>query len=179
MNILPKINLRKNLGFTLVELLVVIGILGILAAALIATIDPFEQIRKTNDSDVKNTAVEYLNASTRYYATHTALPWDTSANGGNDNCNALNTVTFSSILISAMGACTTALIDDGELKSTITSSTNLSKLFVSSTATGEVSVCFKPLSKSGQKDLLAKYDSDGTTTSSCVVGSGDCYWCAR
>ena len=39
---------RMNLiqkGFTLIELLVVIGILGILATSLIATIDPFEQLR--------------------------------------------------------------------------------------------------------------------------------------
>src|SRR4051812_6427183 len=77
---------RSRAGFTLIELLVVIGILGILASALVATIDPFEQLKKANDSNRKNVAVEFLNATLRYYTTHNALPWDTVANGG-ANCN--------------------------------------------------------------------------------------------
>ena len=36
-------------GFTLIELLIVIAILGILAIALLATLDPFEQLRKSRD----------------------------------------------------------------------------------------------------------------------------------
>src|SRR3990167_3167776 len=68
-------------GFTLIELLVVIGILGILAAALIATIDPFEQLKKGRDTTTRNTALEYLNALTRYYATHGAFPWDVGVAG--------------------------------------------------------------------------------------------------
>jgi prepilin-type N-terminal cleavage/methylation domain-containing protein len=57
---------KTQAGFTLIELLVVIGILGILAAALIATIDPFEQLKKANDSSVKNVAVEFVNSNIRY-----------------------------------------------------------------------------------------------------------------
>jgi len=37
---------RQNIGFTLMELLIVIGVLGILAAGLLAAIDPFEQLKK-------------------------------------------------------------------------------------------------------------------------------------
>ena len=61
----PRKNLLSNVlclvsnkaGFTLIELLVVIGILGILAAALVATIDPFEQLKKADDAKIKNIAV--------------------------------------------------------------------------------------------------------------------------
>jgi len=35
---------ETNKGFTLMELLIVIGVLGILAAGLLAAIDPFEQL---------------------------------------------------------------------------------------------------------------------------------------
>ncbi len=57
-------------GFTLIELLVVIGILGILAVGLLAAIDPFEQLKKGRDTNLRNVTVEYVNACTRYYATH-------------------------------------------------------------------------------------------------------------
>jgi len=68
--------MRKfSLGFTLIELLVVLGILGILAAGLLAAIDPFEQLKKGRDTNMRNTVIELLNATTRYYATHGDLPW--------------------------------------------------------------------------------------------------------
>jgi len=62
-------------GFTLIELLVVIGILGILAIGILAAIDPFEQLKKGRDTNLRNVTVEYVNACTRYYATHGVLPW--------------------------------------------------------------------------------------------------------
>ncbi len=41
-------------GFTLVELLIVIAIVGILAAGLLLAIDPAEKIRQANDTKVMN-----------------------------------------------------------------------------------------------------------------------------
>ncbi|MSU26267.1 MAG: type II secretion system protein, partial [Candidatus Levybacteria bacterium] len=73
---MKKVSNQKNKGFTLIELLVVIGILGILVATLVATINPFEQIKKASDSNTKNVAVEYLNANIRYYTNHTEFPFD-------------------------------------------------------------------------------------------------------
>lgn len=174
MNILPVIKFkRNNLGFTLVELLVVIGILGILAAALVATIDPFEQIRRTNDSDVKNTAVEYLTAVTRYYTTHTAFPWDAAPGGA---CNTSTAPAGVALSTAAMIGCTTVLTNDGELKTTFASSANLSKVFVAVNS-GNPVVCFKPLSKSGILDPLNKYTVTG---GACATPSTSaCYWCAQ
>lgn len=173
-------------GFTLIELLVVIGILGILASALIATIDPFEQLKKATDANVKNALVEYLNANVRYYTTHNTFPWDTVANGG-DNCNGgvapdgsgttgINTP-------STMTTCTDALIAEKELKSGFSTATNLLKeIYITYDASNnDLTGCFKPGSASQQKDKNTKFTQTGTDGTDCKSAGGatSCYWCTK
>ena len=184
MNLFPariKRNLQK--GFTLIELLVVIGILGILAAALVATIDPFEQLNKATDSNSKNVAVEFLNANIRYYTTHSALPWDLAPNGGADCMT--NTTDITGATVGQMGACLSTLITEGELKSGFTTATGIiGGLFVTET-NSNITMCFKPKSKSGQRDGSTKYTGpDATTGAACPGGptnpvNGTCYWCTQ
>lgn len=177
-------------GFTLIELLVVIGVLGIMAGALVATIDPVEQIRKAQDSNVKNAAVEYLNAMVRYYATHQYYPWDTNS-AANTTCKNL---AASNILSSAkqvyvspiagMNECTQALLDEKELKTGFISDINniTSKIYVSQEVeTSDITVCFLPSSKSQKVDPNTKFDNSGVekTSGSCTLNSTDCYWCAK
>lgn len=166
-------------GFTLIELLVVIGILGILASALIATIDPFEQLKKGQDANVKNTAVEFVNGNIRYYTTHNALPWVSDSacttQVGGSSPTGMN--------LTSMTSCLSALISDGELKPGFTTVTNTLKEIIISGSSNDVIACFKPQSKSQQKDLNTIYDSSGTLTSGCISqtsnGSTSCYWCAK
>ncbi len=162
-------NLRKNAGFTLIELLVVIGILGILAAALIATVDPFEQLKKGRDTTTRNTALEYLNAMTRYYATHAKLPWDNAVTG----CVAPATA----VLLSAttMTPCTAALETEGELKTgfgTAVANSGADDLIrVRTTAAGasNITLCFSPTAKSLKADNASQYSSacSGTINLAC------------
>jgi len=65
----------KSLGFTLVELLIVIALIGILAVALVATLNPIEQVNKARDARFKNDAAELLSALERSYASTTTYPW--------------------------------------------------------------------------------------------------------
>jgi len=67
---------QKNEGFTLVELLIVIALIGILAGAVVATLNPIEQINKANDAKAANDAAEELNALERYYASQNRYPWN-------------------------------------------------------------------------------------------------------
>ena len=134
-------------GFTLIELLVVIGILGILAAALIATIDPFEQLIKGTDTTLRSTAVEFVNASTRYYGARNAYPWESAAaNGG--GCGTQDGV----LLVGAITTktdCVNVLTGFGELKSNFSNNTAILKdIFVSQTGPdATLYACFVPQSK--------------------------------
>lgn len=58
---------KFSLGFTLVELLVVIGTLSILIAIIIATINPFAQFAKANDAKRKADLSQIQKAVEVYY----------------------------------------------------------------------------------------------------------------
>lgn len=175
---------KKNTGFTLIELLVVIGILGVLAAALIATIDPFEQLKKATDANVKNTVVEFTTANVRYYTTHNALPWsDTSASAA---CQNSGTPPNSSALNGAqMNSCLGNIIADGELKAGFTTVTSILQSILVSGTTNSVTACFLPQSKSQERDPNTKFIYSGgafVTSNTCVSQGGavtTCYWCAQ
>jgi len=177
---------RKTLqkGFTLIELLVVIGILGILATALIATIDPFEQLKKAQDSNVKNSLVEYLNANLRYFTTHNGMPWAATAEGGYNGCDT-NSGSVSSLTLNTSGAeCVEALVADGELKTQYTTATNITKEILVFGDSNTVTACYKPQSKSGQRDINTKYGADGVVTTSTACksmpsGIDDCNYCSE
>ncbi|KKR77012.1 MAG: hypothetical protein UU21_C0001G0066 [Candidatus Levybacteria bacterium GW2011_GWA2_40_8] len=166
-------HVSRQAGFTLIELLVVIAILGVLAAALIATIDPFEQIKKANDANAKNTAAEFVNANIRYYATHNALPWadpsatSTCTSGG-------TTVSTLALTNTRVMACMGILVSENELKPGFTTVTQVLKNITASGNAGGVTACFKPESKSGTSDPNTKYTIAGV--SGCTTG---CYWCAQ
>lgn len=173
----------RQAGFTLIELLVVLGILGILATALVATIDPFEQLKKASDANIKNSSVELVNASLRYYTTHNGLPWHTVANNGIANCGDVNGAINSAIDVAPGATCVTGLIDDGELQTQFSSTTSITKeITLVGTASNTIRACYKPQSKSQQKDINTKYlapgDASANATCKSQGGAVDCYWCA-
>ncbi len=164
-------------GFTLIELLVVIGILGILAAALVATLDPFEQLKKAQDANVKNIAVEFVEASTRYYTTHNAMMW-----GDDTSCATLAGPVTMSLTDSKAVPCLTDLVNDGEIKAGFTTATNALQYIIITGSSNSVTACFQPQSKSGARDANAKYTIGGVETTGCAGQPGGslttCYWCS-
>lgn len=167
-------SLAQTKGFTLIELLIVIALLGALAVGLLATIDPFEQLKKGRDTSLRNTVSEFYNANLRYYATKGQFPWGTSATEGPAYPN------FTSAI--------TELITVGELKNRfqeLAGSGNLAKIYVNSTSGEHISSCFKPESKAFQEDLNTIYESSGatsaTTCKSQTTGTSgsDCYFCIQ
>jgi hypothetical protein len=146
---------QKNIlsfpGFTLVELLLVIALLGAFMIGLIGALDPFEQLKKGTDTSRMNTVNEFYNAIVRSYAVSGRVP--------------IQKDVFS-IPLSSVDAMEiiTSLQSIGELKSNFTqlSSKDLNSIFVSASQDGRtLAVCFRPESKSFMSSKDAVFDKFG------------------
>jgi prepilin-type N-terminal cleavage/methylation domain-containing protein len=170
-------------GFTLIELLVVLGILGILAAALLAAINPVEQLNKAQDTSLKNTSTEFQDGIVQYYSTHNDFPWDTAG----ANCYPAGGGNLAQIPLSNLTACIGDLVTDGDLKASFKDATNLKNVYVTNPnpQTGNSSdtiSCFEPQSATEQSDQLTKYSqtgADGGSSCKSQGGGNKCYWCAQ
>lgn len=181
---------RPNKGFTLMELLIVIGVLGILAAGLLAAIDPFEQLKKARDTNNRSAAIELLGSSQRYYATHGYLPWfkktgvDFDVNCPQTTWGVIRDVEaaypHSAIAITpelASGdvytCLDTTLKTDGEIKGTFFSGLR-TNLYIQSGSMTRSAVCFSPEGKSNRSDSSTKYLIDAAGTSISEAAAGVC-----
>lgn len=68
-------HMKRITGFTLVELLIVIALLGVLAAAVLAAINPLEQANRARDTKMMSDASQLLAAIDRYYVSIGHFPW--------------------------------------------------------------------------------------------------------
>ena len=161
-------------GFTLIELLIVIALLGALAVGMLATIDPFEQLKKGRDTSQRNTVSEFYNANLRYYSTKAQFPWGTEG---------LATTT-----VDLMTTHIDALVAAGELKNRfkeLAGAGNLKKIYVTSTGADQVAVCFKPESRSFQNEANTIYNETGELGSDCQASATPpatgvhCYYCIQ
>jgi prepilin-type N-terminal cleavage/methylation domain-containing protein len=166
-------------GFTLVELLIVVALLGALAVGLLASLDPFEQFKKGTDTGVRNTVSEIQGGVIRYYAIKNEMPWGTDT--------ASNPTSLSGSV--SLASMISAIVAIGELKTDFMTLAGgqLKDIYVTGTQQS-VTVCFKPLSKSFRSDPNTKYVVSGTTASSSELSgcsanvtsdTFSCYWCVK
>ncbi len=159
-------------GFTLIELLIVIALLGVLAVGLLATIDPFEQLKKGRDTSTRNMVEEFYNAALRYYAINNEFPWEGTAQSGEDLSDG-DMYTYVSMIY-----------DMGELKEAFLDASGLDRVYVTSTDCGgvacdDLTVCFSPQSKAFRGDNNTQFTVSGAEESPCGPTVATCYWCIR
>ena len=77
-----KFSSKKN-GFTLIELIVVIGILAILASMLLFILNPVEQFQKANDARRKSDLYQIQKSLEQYYQDHGDYPAVSGTTGSN------------------------------------------------------------------------------------------------
>lgn len=160
------------------ELLIVIGVLGILAAGLLAAIDPFEQLKKARDANNRNAAIEMVSSLTRYFAAHGAFPWNMTSvitscsRTGTNPLAGLDVLATGSLPIASFEDCfTSTLMADGELKTTFFDGIGSTPYYISSSSTDltDLTVCFVPEGKSLRSDAKTSYLLTGNAAPYTIV----------
>lgn len=194
-------------GFTLVELLIVIALLGILAAAVLAAINPIEQANRARDTRLKSDTSQMLAAIDRYFAAQSEMPWATStdpapaldwADASAPGVGICDTDTDPTNNSGAVGQTASPCTYDGllltnlELKSEFanrdfvdqtTPTLNRVRVGKGSGSSASVYACFVPLSQSERQkleNLRSLPAGGGTPTSGCTTTdwtTSPCYIC--
>jgi len=179
-------------GFTLIELLIVIALLGALAVALLAALDPLEQIKKGTDTGVRNTVSEIAGAMTRYasvksgdlpFVKNGPIPWEKIKT----STDAIVASTIPEVGgVGPSGSITVgqiaikSAITAGELKADFftLAGEQLNNIWITGQYTDTVQkifVCFRPTAKSFLADKNTKYynvnEDDGTMSESSTCAT--------
>lgn len=161
--------LMDQKGFTLVELLIVIAVIGILAVAVLAALDPVEQLKKSRDTSRFADARELVSAYQRYTVGNRCFPDEQPTVGG--TCTAADLLDTT---LSPTWAQFAKLETAGELKSTYKNKQTVKAGELHIFHTGDVvSVCFNAESKNGRTGGMGQIYTvtTGTTTTIAAVSA--------
>lgn len=160
---------RISLGFTLMELLVVMGILAIIIGITLIAVNPAEQINKSSDIRRQAIATDFVKANVAYFATEKQLPWEK-----NEDC--LNEINAGGSL-AEMPNCLGELIGGGKLQEVVMENQEFEDVQVNQCGNTAV-VCYNPRSKEQYEQ--ATYNKFGVNRPGCPGTNGtssECYWC--
>jgi len=155
---------KKWRAFTLLETLLVVGVVLVLAVLAILALDPFEQLKKASDFTLRNLCLEIFNASIRWYSIKNRF---------------LSTSVDDFLKAAVAKTYLDELINSGELKKDFfenLKNNNASERIKIIGDEQKIVLCFKPVSKAFKLDKTVVFNSHGEKDASCPGGS-DCFWC--
>lgn len=158
---------RFSSGFSLVELLVVAGVLAALGTAILFAINPSELRKRSRDAVRLEDAKTIHSAVLRYNSGENCFPWQKHTNG---TCSRTRTLSATYLSPTSFGTGNynfSALISRQELKSNFiqhSSVANLELVVSYDTTASRFSVCFTPESKFGRKGGMGKVMDRSNTT---------------
>ena len=179
--------MKRNFGFTLVELLIVIGLLGAIALIVIAAINPIEQANRARDTKYKSDGSQLVSAIERYFTQKSEFPWTTNTPATYPSAD--TAFPYASATIADIGLCGASCAADGllitndELKTefrgrdflktgvTLANQIRIGKAIGSSSS---IYACFTPNSKSVREKSCTDgkvYTLSGSARTS-VTGAG-------
>jgi prepilin-type N-terminal cleavage/methylation domain-containing protein len=174
---LPLSLIRRAAGFTMIELLVVIAVIGVLAVAVLSSINPIEQINKGRDTRTRSDAAQLINAVDRYYAIHEKYPWNvtsvtyaSSLTDDGDEVDAFTHTSGSNDDIDWIDL----LVETGEVKEGFTNrlkNDDTISVFKDTGANETMYACFLPTSLAFKQEAMDNC-VDGTTPPNGVDGAG-------
>ncbi len=148
----------------MIELLIVIAVLGVLAVAVLATINPIEQINRARDTSSRGDAEQLLSAIDRYNANKGLWPWQDTADDTEDigweqitstgPVSKSNGCTLMEQLSTTTNAgCTgTEEIKQSFVERITSGRVNALFIYKGPTSSESVYICFNPQSKAFQKE---------------------------
>jgi len=160
---------RFQKGFTMIELLIVIAVLGVLAVAVLSAINPIEQINRGKDTGSRSDAEQLLGAVERFYTSSGYYPWldtpndtptsqawvcavDGTAAGVAAPCNAAwashGSVAPHQIVLTRLSAGGTSEIKASFVNRLSAVTTNHLFVYNRGTSGDSTYICFSPLSSS-------------------------------
>lgn len=159
-------------GFTMIELLIVIAILGILAVAVLAALNPIEQINRGRDTGSRSDSEQLLSAIDRFNAFQGYYPWQTGATDVTNIALAWTTWAAAADIADTAGtpcpvseklsqAVTAGCVGTDELKVTFfervfNAGYNTLKIYNRGTQGDSTYVCFAPKSKAFVTEAAAR-----------------------
>jgi hypothetical protein len=162
---------KNTLGFTLVELVLVIGLLTVILTLTLVAINPREQLGQASDIKAKTIADDFIKSATMYLSASKKYPWE-------KNADCLGEMVTGQTLTD-MPSCVHQLVGDPTLEAQYYSMPELKEIFINRCGDSAV-LCYSPKSKIEYEDAETKYTKFGISDPGCAGhnrSSPDCYWC--
>lgn len=174
----------KTAGFTMIELLVVIAVIGVLAVAILSSINPIEQINKGRDTRTRSDAAQLISAVERYFAVQEIYPWvgDDYGSGVLANNDAAFYADSSTVADAALndGEFVDDLADSEEVKTAFINRIGGDQgihIFKGTGVNSQVYACFTPVSQAFQEDANIDCEADVQPDAEGVYGATEDVFC--